>query len=310
MNWRDFRRGIASVLLAAAACGAAACRQHETSAVPGQLLYASVPDQRSVMIFDASVSGAAAPLTVIKEAAPDVPISVGMDLEGEIYLANRNGNLAVYAGRGSAYQLVRRLAGPHTQLGRIAAMAVDGSGGLYIANQNDDMGGPRIVVFAGRMSGNVMPDHSISGPHTGLTSPVGIAIDATGRSFIADHDSGKILVFDAGARGDTPPLGVIDVTHPDSVLIDQELNLYADSGATHSITAFIPMGPQNWAHNSTITAAELQAPHGMAVDKDGGLAVAVPGGVAFFGASAGGASIPRRVLLGPAPFNPEGIAIK
>jgi hypothetical protein len=143
-----------------------------------------------------------------------------------------------------------------------------------------------------------------------LTSPVGISIDATGRSFVADHDSGKILVFDAGARGDTPPVAQIDVDRPAGVLIDQELNLFSDSGATHSVNVFIPMGPESWAHNSTITTAQLQSPAGMAVDKDGNLAVAITGGVALFTANASGASTPRRVLRGPAPFNPAGIAIK
>ena len=113
-----------------------------------------------------------------------------------------------------------------------------------------------------------------------------------------------------GAQGDTPPLAQIGIDHPASVLIDQELNLFGDSGATHSVNVFIPMGPESWAHNSTITTAELQSPSGMAVDKDGDLAVAIAGGVAFFTANASGASTPRRVLRGPPPFNPAGIAIK
>jgi sugar lactone lactonase YvrE len=310
MYLREFRRWLAPAVLAVMACGAAACRPHETPAAPKQLLYATVPDQAALMVFDASADGAATPITVIKESAPNVPIGVGIDLQGQLYLANRNGNIQVFAGRGTDYQVVRVLAGPHTQLGQITAMAVDANGGLYVANAGNHMGGPRVVIFAGNMSGNVMPDHTISGPHTGLTSPVGISTDATGRSFVADHNSGKILVFDAAAQGDTPPLAVIDVIHPDSVLIDQELNLYAASDSSHSVATFIPMGPQSWAPNSTITREELQAPQGMAVDKDGNLAVAITGGVAFFPASATDGSPPLRLLRGPAPFDPAGIAIR
>jgi hypothetical protein len=306
MNWRDC---CPALLLAIAACTATACHRG-APAKPRQLLYASVPDQRSVLIFDASAKGAAAPVKSIKESAPDVPVGVGLDMEGQLYIANRDGNVAVYAGRDSNYQLVRRLAGPHTELHHITAMAVDGTGGLYLADTSDGAGASAIVIFAGNMGGNVVPDHVISGPHTGLTSPAGISIDATGRSFVADHDSGKILVFDSGAHGDVAPLAVIDVARPDGVLIDQELNLYADSGASHSVAAFIPMGPQSWASNATITSTELQAPRGMAVDADGNLAVAVSGGIAFFAPDTPNASIPQRILRGPEPFDAAGIAIK
>ena len=89
------------------------------------------------MIFDAAASDPAMPISVIKESAPDVPIGVGIDLQKRIYVANRNGNIAICTGPGSSYTIARRIAGPHTELGQITAIAADRSGGLYVANARD-----------------------------------------------------------------------------------------------------------------------------------------------------------------------------
>jgi hypothetical protein len=311
MNAGKFRCRLRMVSLASLACCAAACSRPTTPSVPQQLLYASLPEQHSVEIFALSADAPAAPVATIKEAPEDIPIDVGKDLLDEISIGNQNGNVKVYVEHNGEYQLVRHIEGAHTKLRHLNAMAVDQGGGLYIADAGRGHGDPSIVVFAANLTGNVLPDHIISGPHTGLTTPTGIAIDATGRTFVADHDSGKVLIFEANTRGDTPPIATIDgLPKPNRVFIDQELNLYVDSGSNHSITAFIPEGPQNWSRTATITATELQDPQGMAVDASGRVAAAIPGGIIFFAANADGANVPVQSLKGPAPFNPAGILIR
>jgi hypothetical protein len=280
------------------------------SPTPAQLVYASLPDQHTLAIF-AATAAAATPLATIKEAAADIPIDVGIDLQGEVFVANQNGNVKVYAGRNYDYQMVRGLAGPHTELHHLNAFAVGQAGGLYVADTGGGSGEVKILVFAPNMNGDIPPDHWIGGPHTGLTTPTGISIDATGRTFVADHASNKILIFEAGTRGDTAPITTINsVPAPNRVLVDQDLNLYVDSGSNHSITVFIPEGPDNWSRTATITAPDLQSPQGMAVDANGRVAAAIPGGIVFFGANADGPSVPVQLLQGPPPFNPAGIAIR
>ena len=311
MDARKFRCRLKLVLLVAVGCCAMACSHATPPPASTQLIYASLPDQHAVMIFPLAADAAAIPIATIKEAQEDVPIDVGKDLLGEVSVANQNGNVRVYIEHNGEYQLVRHIEGAHTNLHHINAMAVDQGGGLYIADAGSGHGGASIVVFAANLTGNVLPDHIISGPHTGLTTPTGIAIDATGRTFVADHDSGKILIFEANSHGDTPPIATIDgLAQPNRVFIDSELNLYVDSGLNHTITAFIPEGPENWSRTATITASELQDPQGMAVDASGRVAAAVPGGIIFFAAAADGPSASVQSLKGPAPFNPAGILIR
>lgn len=263
------------------------------------------------MIFRVTAGTGATPLATIKEAPADIPIDVGVDLLGEVFVANQNGNIKVYDGRNYDYQLIREVNGPHTTLRHLNAFAVDRVGGLYVADTNAESGDPKILAFTPNMTGDITPDHWIGGRHTGLTAPTGISIDATGRAFVADHDSGKILIFEAGARGDTPPIATINnVPAPNRVHVDQELNLYVDSGLNHSIMVFIPEGPQNWSRTATITAPELRNPQGMTVDANGRVAAAITGGIIFFAANAYGPSTLVQTLQGPAPFNPAGIAIR
>ncbi|HTT74935.1 MAG TPA: hypothetical protein VMF50_03050 [Candidatus Binataceae bacterium] len=287
-----------------------ACRKSASPSAPPQLLYACLPDQHKVTISELSTSPAAAPLATIKETPADLPVSVGIDAEKEVFVANQNANIKVYAGQNYHYQMVREIEGPHTKFQHINGMAVDQSGDLYVADAGQGPGDAKILVFTGDQSGNIMPDHSIQGPHTGLTSPTGISIDATGRAFVADHDSGKILIFDANAHGDAPPIATIDsVAAPDRVFVDQDLDLYADSSSNHAITMFIPEGP-NWSQAKTITAPELYDPQGIAVDASGRVAVAIPGAIAFFAADARGPSAPVELFKELSPFNPAGILIR
>jgi hypothetical protein len=308
MNPRAVRLRLKQLLIAIAAGSLMAC--NHGSPTPVQVVYTSLPDQHMLALFAATAT-AATPLATIKEASADIPIDIDIDLSAEVFVANRNGNIKVYAGRNYDYQMVRGLTGPHTQLQHLNAFAVDQAGGVYVADSGGGTGDVKILVFAPNVNGDIAPDHSISGPHTGLTTPTGISIDATGRTFVADHASNKILIFEANTRGDTAPIATINnVPAPNRVHVDQELNLYVDSGLNHSITVFIPEGPDNWSRTATITAPDLQNPQGMAVDASGRVAVAIPGGIVFFGANADGPSAPVQLLQGPPPFNPAGIAIR
>jgi hypothetical protein len=305
---KDVRLSPKLILIAITASCTMACKH--VPPAPVQAVYASLPGQHAVAIFSVTASAAATPLATINETAADIPVDVGMDLEKEVFVANQNGNIKVYAGRNYDYQQVRELIGPNTQLQHIDAMAVAQSGDLFIADAGTDSRNPKILVFSANMTGDIPPDHWIGGPHTELTTPTGISIDATGRTFVADQAAGKILIFDANSHGDTLPIGTINgLSSPNRVLVDQDLNLYVDSASNHSISVFIPAGPQNWMRTATIRASELLNPAGMAVDASGRLAVAIPAEIVFFAANANGPTMPVQIIHGPAPFNPAGIAI-
>src|SRR2546421_250968 len=65
---------------------------------------------------------------------------------------------------------------------------------------------PRVEWFPAGQNGNIYPNRVLAGPHTGITSPRGLALDGSGRLFVADQLSSRVLVFDADANGDAAPV--------------------------------------------------------------------------------------------------------
>src|SRR6266705_3129165 len=96
-----------------------------------------------------------------------------------------------------------------------AAATVTVTGGvagkpLYVAN----LLGNSIAVYAAGASGNAAPTATIAGANTGLNAPFGIALDAAGNVYVANHDpnqvnSGRITVYAAGASGNATPTATI-----------------------------------------------------------------------------------------------------
>jgi hypothetical protein len=304
------RLTILPALLALTLAAVASCSHPQSPAAPTQFLFVTLPEQRSVAVFAADATGDAQPLATIKESAPDTPVDAGVSLRGEIFVGNGNGTVNVYAGEHRDYQLVRTLAGPKTKMLHPSSMAIDMSGTIYLADRGGAPGQQRVVVLAAAQSGNVVPSRVLSGPHTELTSPTGIATDASGEVFVADHDSGKILIFAADALGDVAPVASLEGLHgPRRVAVDQDLNVLVSCDGDSSIAVFAPNGPRLWTRSAIITSTAMHDPIGVTADSSGRIAAAVRGAVLFFAAAANGTSVPLVELQGPAPINPTGLLI-
>jgi outer membrane protein assembly factor BamB len=289
---------------------AASCSHSRPPTGTAQLLFVTLPEQRSIAIFSTDAAGNAEPLATIKESAPDTPVDAGVNLRGEIFVGNANGTVKVYAGEHHDYQLVRTLAGSNTKMVHPLAMAVDISGTIYLADSGGVPGQERIVVLAAAQSGNVVPSRVLNGQRTQLTSPTGISTDASGEIFVADHDSGKILIFAADALGDAAPVATLEgLKGPRRVTVDQDLNVLVSCDGDNSIVAFAPNGPRLWTRSATITSTAMHDPIGVTADNSGRIATAVHGAVLFFPATANGSSVPLAQLQGPGPFNPTGLLI-
>lgn len=305
-----YRLTILPALLSIGTIIAASCSHPRAPVAPAQLLFVTLPEQRSVAIFAADATGNAEALATIKESAPDTPVDAGVNLRGEIFIGNANGTVNVYAGEHHDYQLVRTLAGSNTKMVHPVAMAVDMSGTIYLADTGGAPGQQRIVVLAAAQSGNVVPSRVLSGPRTGLSSPTGIATDASGEAFVADHDSGKILIFAADAVGDATPVATLDsLKGPRRIAVDQDLNVVVSCDGDNSIVVFAPNGPRLWTRSATITSAAMHDPFGVASDNSGRIAAAVHGAVLFFAAGANGISAPLAQLQGSTPIEPTGLLI-
>ena len=219
--------GVKSLLLFISMLTIAACTRTPAASGTKQVLLVTLPETRTIAAFAANASGDAQPLGTIRETAPDVPVDARATANADIFVANANANIKVFAGDHGKYYLVRSIAGPHTLLANPVGMATDAGGDIFLADRGSKAGDARVMWFAAALTGNILPGRVITGPHTGLTSPAGIAIDASEESFVADHDSGKVLVFASDANGDAAPVVTISgLKGPDHVFVDSDLNIY------------------------------------------------------------------------------------
>jgi hypothetical protein len=79
------------------------------------------------------------------------------------------------------------------------ALTIDGS--IYVTNRGAN---PSITVHAPEPSTDVAPVRTITSAD--LVDPRGIALDSANRIFIAEPGQNSVLVFDAAASGNVPPL--------------------------------------------------------------------------------------------------------
>src|SRR5207244_9379256 len=84
------------------------------------------------------------------------------------------------------------------------AVAIGPCGDLFVSNwpDSDPMRTAAVLHFGAGMS---FSDYAITGPKTGVTYPVGVAIDDEGWLLVANAFGGVVGVFAPGATGDTVP---------------------------------------------------------------------------------------------------------
>lgn len=307
-HWRFQSRFITGVYLLLLAV-TAGCSHGQQSAL-GQYLYAAIPETGLIAVYPLTGSGAGPPLATIKENPPDKPIDVSVDLSGEVFVANENGNIRAYGGRNFHYELIHTLEGPHTRIQHPTSIVANIDGTFYIADAGTAADKPRVEWFPAGQNGDVFPNRVISGPHTGITSPRGLALDGSGRLFVADQATNKVLVFKPDAMDDAAPVVVLTgLRSPEHVFVDQLLNIYVSNKGDNSIEVFITTGPQSWSRSATITSPEMRQPAGVAADQTGRIVVAATGGILFFALNSGGQVEPASALRGGSPMNPAGIFI-
>ena len=163
-----------------------------------------------------------------------------------------------------------------------------------------DAAGKLLTIVAGGLDATSTGD---GGPATStlLAYPVGVAVDSAGTIYIADSGSSTIRAVDKGGiihtlagngtadyAGDGGPAKAAALSSPEGVAVDRMGNVYiADfgndvvrqvdkSGIIHTF-AGISSSPGYGGDEGPATAAQLQAPQGVAVDSYGGVYIADTG---------------------------------
>ena len=136
------------------------------------------------------------------------PQFVAVDASGNIYATNYcTASVTIYAkgSNGDAAPLAV-IGGSKTGLNEPYGIALDSSGKIYVS----DFGASKVFVYPalGNSTGqlNETPSATISGAKTHLRSPYGIALDSSGKIYVADFDAASVFVYSAGEhRAMSPP---------------------------------------------------------------------------------------------------------
>jgi len=245
------------------------------------------------------------------QAYLDSPRGIAVDGNGNLFIADSHNNrirkvtsgtITTVAGDGIAG--FSGDGGPATtaHLALPSGIAVDPMGNFYIADTNNNrirkVAGATITTIAGNGDEFFAGDN---GPATAasLDLPTGVAIDSSGRIYIADRhneriraidNSGKIssvagdsvVVFANGSPGGGTPVSAA-LLKPSGVSVDAAGNLYiADTGnervlqaGNGAVATIAGNGVQGYGGDgSAAINAILNAPKGVATDASGNLAIA------------------------------------
>lgn len=172
----------------------------------------------SITVYAPGATGNVKPIREIRGIRTGLvrPSGIAIDAAGNLYVANGSnsygpGTIAEFAPGADGNALpVSSIGGSNTQLSdNISALALDGSGNLYVAN--DAVDDTNVTIYAQGASGNVAPIHAISGSSTGLANLNSLAVDTNGDVFAgcSEYD-GIVYEFAAGSYGDVSATREID----------------------------------------------------------------------------------------------------
>ena len=246
-----------------------------------------------------------------RAAGLDAPLGVVVDGSGNLYIADSSnhrvrrvdpaGRITTVAGTG--VQGYGGDGGPATsaQLAAPVAVAVDGSGNLYIADSLNrrvrrvDTAGTITTVAGTGIQGYGGDDGAATAAQ--LRSPRGVAVDGSGNLYIADSYDHRVRRVDPagtittvagtgvrGYSGDSGAATAAQLAAPDAVTVDSVGNLYIADIGNHrvrhvdlsgTITTVAGNGSRGFAGDGgAATAAQIDRPSGVAVDGSGNLYIA------------------------------------
>lgn len=237
------------------------------------------------------------------------PFGIAHDSEGNLYIADQRnhrvrrvakatGLITTVAGDGQLGSEGDGAAATSAQVGEPAAVALDSSGNLYIAQPFGVGSAPGKVRRVDKATGLIQ---TLS---VGAQRPTGLALDQNGNLYVADQGNSNVYRRDAvtgattvvagsgsqGFAGDGGPAASAKLSFPAGLAFDRNGNLLiADQGnhrvrrvdaATGVITTIAGSGSAGLATDAAsagdggpATSARINAPSGLAVDVDNNLYV-------------------------------------
>jgi hypothetical protein len=293
-----------------------------------------------ITIHDAGANGNVSPIARIEgsNTALNGPGAIGVDAGRDIYVANSSGggskdvSVTVYAaGANGDVAPIRTIAGSNTGLVSPSRIALDTSGKLYVTNlATFPIKHDSVTVYAAGANGNVAPIQTIAGSNTGLKTPFGIALDASGNIYVTNSLStvrkyDSVTVYAAGANGNVEPIRSIGGAHtgvdgPAGITVGVNGKVYVANdgvgfGCAHKSVTVYAAGAHGDVPPVQKICGKLTGigePAGVALDATAHIYVLnEKGRVVVFPADANGDLPPMRTISGSrtAIFAPRGLAV-
>jgi hypothetical protein len=310
-------------------------------------IYVTNAATKTVTIYAATSNGNVPPIAVIGGANTGLadPGGIALDANRKIYVVNgaRTGkaSITIYAALGSSVGTLNEapiatIAGAKTLLDQPTGIALDSQNNIYVANE---MGGPvvrgasfdtgRVSIYPAGSNGNIAPVATISGAGTGLSFPVGIAVDSSGNIYVANFRTantqtflklvGSITVYSAGSKGNASPIAIIAgekaaLEGPESIALDSSRDLFVtvvnspsglSGGYGFAVNVYSAGSDGNASPGATISGADtgLAFPDGIAIDSVGRFYVSNSSGgptrsgsVTIFPAGSSGDAFPTATI--------------
>jgi sugar lactone lactonase YvrE len=236
------------------------------------------------------------------------PNGVAVDSAGNLFIADSNnrrirkvfasGIITTVAGNGSNGYGGDDGPATSAQFYNPIGVAVDSEGNLFIADNNSrirKVSSGIITTVAGNGSSGYSGDGGLA-TSAQLNNPTGIAVDSSGNLFIADKSNNRVrkvssgiittVVGDGswGSYGDGGSAASASLNYPIGIAVDSAGSLYIADEYNYRIRKVSASGIINTVAGNGIhgyggdggpaTSAQLNDPHGIAVDSSGGLFIA------------------------------------
>jgi|HubBroStandDraft_4_1064222.scaffolds.fasta_scaffold22260_2 hypothetical protein len=273
-------------------------------------VYVTSRNNGRILAFPITGNGNVAPSRRIKGAKTQLtaPVALAISSTGRIYAANDSANnVLIFAPGAHGDAKPQVLGGSNVPLHETEGITLDASGEIYVS----DYSAAQILVFAAGATGNTAPIRTIQGSKTGLTEPLGMAVDSAGNLFVVNGtypSTMSILEFASGANGNVAPISYIGgsntlIVQPQSVSLDSTGRIIVPSNS-NSVLIFSKGSSGNVAPVAVITgsATHLAGVSSVGVDPSDEIFVTeccpTHGAVYVFASTADGNVPPIRSILG------------
>lgn len=250
-----------------------------------------------VTVYPIGTTGNAKPIQEIsgRKTGLTQPTAVTVDADGNIYVANGNGDrtavgpVTVYApGATGDVKPIRTIAGSNTKLNDPTGVALDSATNLYVANGASRFSRSLypydgyVTEYAAGADGNVKPISIINGAKTRIWGPGALAVDSSNNIYVPNFGTNTLTVYSAGADGNVAPQRTIrgsktDLAGPEQIALGADSKIYvANYGSPTGILVYAAKAHRNAKPIQTIEGVntKIDYPQGVALDSAGNIYVA------------------------------------